>query len=274
MANVIFSATNSGGLADYVWSFGDEVTATGQYNSHAYATAGTYTVWLTATNDCATGVVSTTITVVPVPLASFVRNPLEDVLVNTVVQFTDTSSGDPTAWLWRFGDGFTSTLQYLDHIYSSPGTFTVTLTITQACGSDAATSTVVVEPDGIGATIIALTSNSTVAQGQTMHFTATTTGNTPITYTWDFGDGALLATGIDLITTSHVYTSSGVYTVYLTVSNCCGSDSTVLTVTVDAVAEFRLVYLPLVMRHHTSRLSSSPPWWLAPLRQQSKRSQF
>ncbi len=44
------------------------------------------------------------------------------------VTFTDTSTGSPTSWSWSFGDGGTSTAQNPTHVYTSGGTFTVTLT--------------------------------------------------------------------------------------------------------------------------------------------------
>lgn len=52
------------------------------------------------------------------------------------VQFTDESTGSPTAWLWDFGDGDTSTSQNPSHTYTDAGTYTVGLTVTNADGSD------------------------------------------------------------------------------------------------------------------------------------------
>lgn len=57
------------------------------------------------------------------------------------ISFTDQSSGSPTSWLWDFGDGQTSTVQNPVHTYASPGTYTVTLTATNAFGSNTKTRT-------------------------------------------------------------------------------------------------------------------------------------
>jgi len=43
------------------------------------------------------------------------------------VQFTDTSTGNVTSWLWDFGDGNTSASQNTTHTYSEPGSYSVTL---------------------------------------------------------------------------------------------------------------------------------------------------
>jgi PKD repeat protein len=74
----------------------------------------------------------------PPPLtAGFTANPTSG-LAPLAVQFTDTSTGGPTAWDWNFGDGSAgSTVQNPSHTYSSAGSFTATLTVT---GNDGQTS--------------------------------------------------------------------------------------------------------------------------------------
>jgi len=52
------------------------------------------------------------------------------------VQFTDTSIGSPTLWSWNFGDDATSTEQHPVHTYTAPGNYSVSLTVTNAAGSD------------------------------------------------------------------------------------------------------------------------------------------
>ncbi|MCB9235649.1 MAG: T9SS type A sorting domain-containing protein [Bacteroidia bacterium] len=56
-----------------------------------------------------------------------------------IVNFIDNSSqGTPNAWLWRFGDGTTDTVQFPTHNYSAAGqgTYLVTLISSNDCGSD------------------------------------------------------------------------------------------------------------------------------------------
>lgn len=63
--------------------------------------------------------------------------------------FTDNSSGTPTSWFWDFGDGNTSTEQNPTYIYSSTGTFTVCLTVTNADGDNTTCDEVTVSQVGI-----------------------------------------------------------------------------------------------------------------------------
>ncbi|MFA6363812.1 PKD domain-containing protein [Methanoregula sp.] len=57
------------------------------------------------------------------------------------IRFTDRSTQSPTSWLWNFGDGTTSKLQNPVHTYSSVGTYTVTLSATNAIGTNSSTKT-------------------------------------------------------------------------------------------------------------------------------------
>ena len=74
------------------------------------------------------------------PAADFTGSPLTGNALLSV-GFTDTSTNNPTSWSWDFGDGGTSTLRNPAYIYENPGTYTVTLTATNAGGSDIMTKT-------------------------------------------------------------------------------------------------------------------------------------
>ena len=66
------------------------------------------------------------------------------------MNFTDLSTNAPTTWSWNFGDGGTSTAQNPSHTYTTAGTYTVTLTATNAFGSDGETKIgyITVNPPG------------------------------------------------------------------------------------------------------------------------------
>ena len=68
------------------------------------------------------------------PGADFIANQSSGV-VPLAVQFTDTSTGIPTMWLWDFGDGTMATTQHPIHTFTSPGTYTVNLTATNPDGN-------------------------------------------------------------------------------------------------------------------------------------------
>jgi hypothetical protein len=78
-----------------------------------------------------------------------------------------------------------------------------------------------------------LQSDDPVPLGDTMYFTAAVSGHTPVTYTWDFGDGSPEQSGVGIATTAHTYAADSTYTVTLDVENGCPStDTTSITVTV------------------------------------------
>jgi PKD repeat protein len=72
------------------------------------------------------------------PVTDFSGDPTSGQAPLTV-NFTDLSVGDPTSWDWDFGDGNTSTDQNPTHQYAANGTYTVSLTATNAYGSDTET---------------------------------------------------------------------------------------------------------------------------------------
>jgi gliding motility-associated-like protein len=61
------------------------------------------------------------------PIAGFERDPAGDVPFGSDVQFTDTTFGSVTDWMWDFGDGNTSMLENPEHNYEEPGSYWVTL---------------------------------------------------------------------------------------------------------------------------------------------------
>ncbi len=72
------------------------------------------------------------------PVASFTASPTSGTVPLTV-SFTDTSTRNPTSWAWEFGDGETATAQNPSHTYTTAGTYTARLTVTNEAGSDTST---------------------------------------------------------------------------------------------------------------------------------------
>ncbi len=69
------------------------------------------------------------------PLANFTGMPTTGTVPLTV-QFTETSTNNPTSWSWAFGDGGTSTDQNATHTYTAAGTYDVSLRAANAGGND------------------------------------------------------------------------------------------------------------------------------------------
>lgn len=149
--------------------------------------------------------------------------------VGLAVNFTDMSAS-ATSWLWDFGDGNTSTMQNPVHTYATDGSYTVCLTVTDACGTDSTCMTVTVSSCTSGAAY------SFVDNGFTVDFTDVSVTNGTTTWAWDFGDGNTST----LQNPSHTYAANGTYTVCLTITDSCGTDSTCQSVTVfvDGIEDY------------------------------------
>jgi YD repeat-containing protein len=78
--------------------------------------------------------ITATFNMIP-PIANFTASPTSGV-TPLGVTFTDQSTWTPSSWQWDFGDGATSTLQNPVHTYNNSGDYTVTLTASNAGGSD------------------------------------------------------------------------------------------------------------------------------------------
>ena len=221
---VSFTDLSTGEVDTWSWTFGDGGTSTAQNPSHQYVNPGTYTVTLTVDgSNGSDGETKTNyITVGAVPVAAFTGSPTSGCAPLTV-DFTDQSTGGVTSWDWTFGDGGTSTAQNPSHQYASAGTYTVTLTVTGPCGSDGETKTGYIS---VGETLVAGFSGTPTSGcvPLTVDFTDASTGAVT-SYDWTFGDGGTSTAE----NPTHQYTSAGDYTVTLTVTGSCGSDSEIKT---------------------------------------------
>jgi PKD repeat protein len=243
------SVPGSSPITDWLWNFGDPASGsanfrTDQNPTHLYEFSGSFTVTLTVTtadgNDTEQQVdfIVATGAGTP-PTADFTADP-ETGEVPLEVAFTDTSDeGSSTidTWLWNFGDPASgaaneSGLQNSSHIYTAGGSYTVTLTVTAADGTDT-----VEKIDFIVVTTPEPTANFTATPTSgdvplTVQFTDTSNpgGAVISAWAWDFGDPG---SGADNTSTlqnpSHDYTEEGSYTVSLTASNALGDDEIIQT---------------------------------------------
>jgi PKD repeat protein len=153
------------------------------------------------------------------------------------VQFIDSSTGTPTSWAWSFGDGGTSAVQNPAHTYTSAGSYTVTLTVTNTDGSNTISKTgYITVSETVAAPVASFVGSVTSGTSPlTVQFADSST-NTPTSWAWSFGDGSTSADQ----NPSHTYSSAGSYTVTLTAINAGGSatasQSGYITVTNTATA--------------------------------------
>ncbi|MDT4928025.1 MAG: hypothetical protein QOF92_892 [Pseudonocardiales bacterium] len=244
-ATVAFNGTGSsdpdGTIAGYSWTFGDGGTSIQSAPSHTYVTSGTYQVKLTVTdNRGGTNSVTKSVTVnVPTnqsPTAVFSATP-----TNLSVAFDSTGTGDPdgtiATYAWDFGDGGTSGAVSPTHVYGGPGTYSVTLTVTdnQGAPNSVTHSVTVSEPANVSPTAAFTATPSGLSVGFDGTGSVDSDG-TIAGYAWTFGDGGTSTAA----SPTHVYPDAGTYPVQLTVTdNRGGSDSVTHNVTTTLPANVK-----------------------------------
>lgn len=165
--------------------------------------------------------------------------------LNTAIQFTNLTEGgygpncvEQTAHAWDFGDGTTSTLENPTHIYTAPGTYSVTLTEENFCGvTDPVVKTICIEPELVPAFSV---DNNTGCIPLTVLATDTTdlsqscgddTYLWEVVYTsdfcglsesWEFTNG----TDENSENPSFQFNTAGTYELIMTVTNSCGDFTT------------------------------------------------
>ncbi len=175
-----------------------------------------------------------------VPVAQFSGAPLSG-CSPLVVNFQDLSTGGPTSWNWNFGNGNTSTLQTPTATYFTPGTYTVSLTVTNVNGSHTLVRNqyiTVYEPPVVNFSANIL-SGCFPLRVQFTDLSTAGSGNTNVSWDWDFGNGVISNQQNPQVT----YNAAGNYSVTLKVTNDKGCVKTVsrpnyITVTPGVDASF------------------------------------
>jgi PKD repeat protein len=253
------ASSSSAGLTSVSWNLGDgsaPVFSPGGSLApvaHTYTGVAKYNVTLTLVDS--RGNVSTNTQQVVVgqpPNAVFTFSPGQT-LPGGVVTFDGSASNDPLTTLvsysWSFGDGATASGVTASHAYASPGSYTVTLKVTDTAGnSDAISQAVTVDappppvppPATIATAHPALPLASFVVKtrhptaGLAVAFDGSSSVGAITKYHWTFGDGSKRAWGA---VPSHVYRRPGTYSVTFTVTDITGASATIVkTVTVGRAA--------------------------------------
>ena len=235
-SSAAFTATVTGGTnLSYNWDFGDgTVVAGGSSINHVYAAAGSYTVTVTASNNVGSDSASTNVAV-ELPVTGLTVSSNSPIETGETASFTASiAAGTSVSYEWDFGDGTVVTGgPTADHIYAAAGSYTVAVTASNGISAQSASTTMVVTdppPPDDPITGLAVVGQSPLAVGTSGAFTATISGGTNISYSWDFGDGTIVAGGS---TINHAYAAAGAYTVTVTASNNVGSEIAATSVTVE-----------------------------------------
>jgi PKD repeat protein len=141
-----------------------------------------------------------------------------------LVNFTDSSQGNPTSWKWDLGNGTISFLKNPAVTYFAPGQYTVTLTVTNASGSNQVVKTQFISVYGIPSVSFSGTPTMGCFPLPVQFTDQSQAGSGTInTLEWDFGDGNISGSQNPL----HTYNGPGNFNVSLRITNSFGCTKTI-----------------------------------------------
>jgi PKD repeat protein len=217
----VFFSNQSQNATAYYWDLGDGTVTAEASPTHVYATEGFYIVKMTATNGCGSKLEQQTVVIVGPPTVDFGGSPLSGCAPLTV-QYNNLSQ-NANAWNWTLegGDPASSTAYNPTVIYNMPGTYAVTLAAFNASGQGVLTKTAYVTVAGppVPGFLLQLDGNS---------ISTINTSQNAQSYVWNFGDGNSSMESNPV----HTYSAAGSYTVTLTATGPCGTQSTQNVVTI------------------------------------------
>jgi gliding motility-associated-like protein len=226
--NITVVSPSASSISSYAWAITTPSGATLNASSASYVAIftepGNYTVSLTI-NGSNNLVRPNYITVHERPTANIVADdpvgcfPL-------CVNFNDGSiagSAPITSWNWDFGNGVTSTQQNPQNCYATVGSFTPVLSVSDANGCFASTNApqLINVQNNFPNAQFSSSTLLTCTPPELITFENSSTGNTDLTASWDFGDGNTSTANGNV---THSYSSTGNYTVCLTVTNAIGCE--------------------------------------------------
>ncbi|PQV47849.1 gliding motility-associated-like protein [Jejuia pallidilutea] len=246
---VLFENTSLDGYSNncsindgYYWDFGDGNTSTDRNPTHTYTTTGTFTVSLYAENSCGvTDTVTKDICIEADLNAAFTLDsnngcsPLEVQTTNTT-DLSESCGGVTYLWevayssgfcstgvaQWTFTNGTDETSANPSFEFISAGTYTLSLTTTNTCGSDTVSETIEVkQPPTVAIDAVAdFCGTASINPIATVDNCAPATET--VTYNWSF-PGGTPATATTLNPGTIVYNTPGVYQISFSVTSSCGT---------------------------------------------------
>lgn len=218
--NIQYESTSVNGDS-ISWIFEGGSPAISEENSPLvnYNAPGMYSVTLVIFNELGTDTLVRSIEIIGAPEPGFT-----DTSNGSTVQFSNNTPGSGNSYSWNFGDGSpANTSENPQHTYAGPGTYTVVLTVTNACGT--ATSSREITIDNRFPVVSFNSSTQSGCVPFTVQYTDQTS-NEPTAWLWTFeGGNPSTSTERNPVVT---YANEGVFSVELTVSNAFGSSNTTL----------------------------------------------
>lgn len=233
--NTVSFSNGSQNATTYLWAFGDGEMSTEFSPTHTFDEAGEYTVLLTAFGSCDTVQTSMAISIAGAPTAAFTSNPTEG-CAPLDVSFTNTTVGEISSITWLFpgGNPAFSNESNPNVSYPDPGTYDVTLIVSNASGVDSLRladhiqvgQAPVADFDfTIDGLVVSLTDASSRADALEWYVAAL--DSTSMAESWTI-----------------TFPESGTYDIQLTATNACGSVSVVETLTLGQAPNANFSFIP------------------------------
>ncbi|MCJ8289122.1 MAG: gliding motility-associated C-terminal domain-containing protein [Crocinitomicaceae bacterium] len=226
------NASSGAGIVSYDWSFPGGIPASFSGSTPpvvCYNTIGNYTASLQVT-DCAGITSSTTVNIDVIncsgPTPDFQASQ-NQICSADCINFTDLSTGtNVNAWTWSFSGGSptSSNLQNPQNIcFATPGSYDVTLTVTDDLGTNTSTLTNFIVVDACIPPVADFSAPDTVCVGSCIDFLDQST-NSPTQWNWTL-NGGIPNTSTAQNPQTICFNSVGTYSIELTVDNAFGSDN-------------------------------------------------
>lgn len=237
--------TLSGSVGTGIWSSSGTATVTAISGFSASATgvtAGTATISYTVTNSCGTAYATKVITINPLPVAGTISGP-GVVCQGSTIALTSSAPGGT----WSAAPVTIATVSATGTVGGiSPGTATISYTVTNSCGSASASAVITVNPLP---TVTPIIGPSSVCAPLTMTLTCTPSGGT-----WSSSGAAATVSSTGVVT--GVY--GGVVTISYSVTNSCGTIVATKPVTVNLFPDAGIISGPTqVCTGHSITLTST-----------------
>ena len=229
VTNIVFNANGMTGINIISNTPGNTATIELEITGQA-SNVGFHTVTFTATDNgtpAGQTINNIVIEIFPTPAPSFTFSPASPVVANTTVTFTNTTPPG-SLFTWDFGDGSATSSQVNpQHIYTSGGTYTVTLNALNPNGcTTVVTQQIIItqcQPPSISVT--------SACEGQPVQVAFSGTSTPSAIYSWDF-DGGLIISGSGSGPFSVSWNSAGTYDITLSVSDGTCIDSVTRPITI------------------------------------------